>query len=69
MDGLTGLPDALHAIYPQTRIQLCIVHMVRNSTRFVSYKDLKKLCADLKRIYSASSEQAGLEALEAFGTQ
>jgi len=67
MDGLTGFPDALRAIYPQTRIQLCIVHMVRNSTKFVSYKDLKKLCADLKAVYSASSEEAGLSALEDFG--
>ncbi len=63
MDGLTGFPDALRAIYPETRIQLCIVHMVRNSTKFVSYKDLKKLCADLQ----AASEEAGLEALEDFG--
>jgi transposase-like protein len=67
MDGLTGFPDALRAIYPQTRIQLCIVHMVRNSTKFVSWKDLKKLCADLKTVYSANSEEAGLDALEEFG--
>ena len=67
IDGLTGFPDALRAIYPQTRIQLCIVHMVRNSTKFVSYKDLKKLCADLKAVYSANSEEEGLCALEDFG--
>jgi len=67
MDGLTGFPDALRAIYPQTRIQLCIVHMVRNSTKFVSYKDLKKLCVDLKAVYSAHTEEAGLAALEDFG--
>jgi transposase-like protein len=67
MDGLTGFPDALRAVYPQTRIQLCIVHMVRNSTRFVSWKDLKKLCADLKAVYSANTEEAGLDALEDFG--
>jgi len=69
MDGLTGFPDALRAIYPQTRIQLCIVHMVRNSTKFVSYKDLRKLCADLKTIYSANSEEAGRSALEDFGKE
>jgi transposase-like protein len=69
MDGLTGFPDALRAIYPQTRVQLCIVHMVRNSTKFVSYKDLKKLCADLKRVYSAPSEEAGLDALEELGNK
>ena len=53
MDGLTGFPDAVRAVYPDTRVQLCIIHMVRNSTKFVSYKDLKEVCADLKKIYSA----------------
>jgi len=67
MDGLTGFPEALRAIYPQTRVQLCIVHLVRNSTKFVSYKDLKKVCADLKTIYQANTEISGREALEAFG--
>jgi putative transposase len=67
MDGLSGFPDALRAIYPQTRVQLCIVHMVRNSVKFVSYKDLKKLCADLKQVYSAAGEEAGLDALEGLG--
>jgi transposase-like protein len=68
MDGLTGFPEAVRAVYPNTRVQLCIVHMVRNSTRFVSYKDLKKVCADLRAVYSAASEEAGRDALEAFGT-
>jgi len=67
MDGLTGFPEAVRSIYPNTRVQLCIVHMVRNSTKFVSYKDLKKVCADLKAIYSANSEEAGHGALEDFG--
>ena len=67
MDGLTGFPDALRAIYPGTRVQLCIVHMVRNSTKFVSWKDLKKVCADLKAVYSAATEATGREALEDFG--
>jgi transposase-like protein len=67
MDGLTGFPEAVRAVYPDTRVQLCIVHMVRNSTRFVSYKDLKKVCADLKAVYSAASEEAGRKALEDFG--
>ena len=48
-------------------MQVCIVHMVRNSTKFVSYKDLKKICADLKKIYSAATEEAGLDALMGFG--
>jgi putative transposase len=67
MDGLKGFPDALRAVYPETHVQLCIVHMVRNSTRFVSYKDLKQVCADLKKIYSAPDEEAGMGALEDFG--
>jgi transposase-like protein len=67
MDGLTGFPEAVRSVFPNTRIQLCIVHMIRNSTKFVSYKDLKKICADLKLIYSAASEKAGREALEEFG--
>jgi transposase-like protein len=67
MDGLSGFPEAVRAVYPDTRVQLCIVHMVRNSTKFVSYKDLKKVCAGLKAVYSANSEDAGREALEDFG--
>ena len=67
MDGLSGFPEAVHAVFPQTRVQLCIVHMVRNSTKFVSYKDLKKVCADLKAVYSANTEAAGRDALEEFG--
>jgi len=68
-DGLTGFPEAIRAVFPDTRIQLCIVHMVRNSTKYVSYKDLKAVCADLKAIYTAASDAAGREALEDFGTK
>ena len=67
MDGLTGFPDAVKAVFPDTHIQRCIVHMVRNSTKFVSYKDLKAVCRDLKEIYSAPNAEAGSEALEDFG--
>jgi len=67
MDGLTGFPEAVRSVFPNTRVQLCIIHMVRNSTKFVSYKDLKKVCADLKAAYSASTEAAGRDALEDFG--
>jgi len=67
MDGLTGFPDALRSVYPDTRVQLCIVHMIRNSTKFVSWKDLKKVCTDLKSVYSANTETAGKDALEDFG--
>lgn len=67
IDGLKGFPDAINSVYPQTRIQLCIVHMIRNSTRYVSWKDRKIICSDLRKIYSAVTEEAGLEALEDFG--
>ncbi|GMO55613.1 MAG: IS256-like element ISSod18 family transposase [Termitinemataceae bacterium] len=67
MDGLTGFPDAVRAVYPNTRVQRCIVHMVRNSTKFVSYKDLKKICAGLRSIYTAATESAGRASLEDFG--
>ena len=67
MDGLTGFPDAVRAVFPDTHIQHCIVHMVRNSTKFVSYKDLKAVCRDLKEVYSAINAESGHEALERFG--
>ncbi len=61
VDGLVGFPDAIAAVFPDTEVQLCIVHMVRNSTKFVSWKDRKELCADLKTIYgSATADQAEL---------
>ena len=62
VDGLSGFPDAIEAVYPQAKVQLCIVHMVRNSVRYVPYKEKKEVCADLKKIYGAATvEQAGLE--------
>ena len=64
---LTEFPEAVRSVYPNTRVKLCLVHMIRNSVRFVSYKDLKKVCADLKAVYSAHTEAAGLDALEDFG--
>ncbi len=67
MDGLTGFPDAVKAVFPDTHIQHCIVHMIRNSTKFVSYKDLKAVCRDLKAVYSAVNAEAGHDALEEFG--
>ena len=67
MDGLTGFPDAVKAVFPDTHIQHCIVHMIRNSTKFVSYKDLKAVCRDLKEVYSAINAESGHEALEEFG--
>ncbi|WP_150539100.1 IS256 family transposase [Actinobacillus vicugnae] len=66
IDGLKGFPEAINAVYPETKIQLCIVHMVRNSLRFVSWKDYKAVTADLKLVYQASTEAVALEALAAF---
>jgi putative transposase len=68
-DGLSGFPDAIHAAFPQTSVQLCIVHMVRNSLKFVSYKDYKAVTADLKLIYSANDEQQALDALSDFASK
>ncbi len=67
MDGLTGFPEAVKSVFPKTHIQRCIVHMIRSSTKFVSYKDLKAVCRDLKEIYSAINAERGKEALEEFG--
>lgn len=57
VDGLKGFPEAIESVFPHTQVQLCIVHMVRNSTRFVNWKDRKELCKDLKTIYTAATEQ------------
>ena len=67
VDGLTGFDNAIEAVYPQTEIQQCIIHQIRNTTRFVSYKDIKALMADLKRVYAAVDEETALYELEAFG--
>ena len=62
VDGLKGFPEAINSTFPETKIQLCIVHMVRNSMKFVPWKDYKELTADLKRIYQSVTEQeASLE--------
>ena len=65
-DNLTGFSAAIEAVFPQTEIQNCIIHQLRNSTKYVSYKDLKALMADLKKVYAAVDEAAALEALEIF---
>lgn len=66
VDGLTGFPAAIEAVYPQTEIQQCIIHQIRNTTRFVSYKDIKALMADLKKVYAAVDEQTALTELDNF---
>jgi len=63
VDGLTGFPEAIEIVFPQTRVQLCIVHMVRNSLSYVSYKDRKAVAADLKTIYTAATETEAEQAL------
>lgn len=67
VDGLKGLPEAIEAAYPKTQVQLCMVHMVRHSLKYVSWKERKAVAADLKAIYRAATvEQASMN-LEAFG--
>jgi putative transposase len=66
VDGLSGFEDAIKASYPRTEIQRCIVHQIRNSTRYVNYKDRKEFCNDMKEIYTAPNEEAGLLALDRF---
>ena len=55
VDGLKGFPDAINTIYPDTHIQLCIIHMVRTNLKYVSWKDYKAVTADLKKIYSQTT--------------
>jgi len=66
VDGLTGFTEAIEAEYPKTEIQKCIIHQIRNSTKFVSHKDIKALMADLKAVYGAPDEQSALFALDTF---
>lgn len=66
VDGLKGFPDAINSVYPQTHIQLCIIHMVRNSLKYVSWKDYKAVTSELKAVYQASTEESALMALDTF---
>lgn len=63
-DNLTGIKQAIETAYPNTIQQRCIVHMIRNSVKFVSYKDLKEFCKDLKKIYTSKNEKQGYEELQ-----
>jgi putative transposase len=65
-DGLTGFPDAINAVFPQTQVQLCIVHLIRNSLKYVPWKDMKAVSKDLKTIYGAANEEDALTALASF---
>jgi len=65
-DGLTGLPDAVGSAFPATDVQLCVVHQIRNATKFVSYKDRKPFCASMRPIYTAPTVEAAELALNDF---
>jgi len=67
VDGLKGFPDAINTAYPETKVQLCVVHMVRNSLRFVSWKDRKAVAIDLKKIYSSPTVEEAERELVSFG--
>ncbi|QBZ82362.1 IS256 family transposase [Hydrogenovibrio crunogenus] len=69
VDGLTGFPEAINTVYPQADVQLCIVHMVRNSLRYVGYKERKQVANDLKQVYQSVTEEEALLALEQFETK
>lgn len=64
VDGLSGFVEAIHAAYPHTEVQRCVIHQIRASTRYVSYKDIKAFVADLKPIYKATTEESALAALD-----
>jgi len=66
VDGLTGFTNAIEAVYPKTEIQQCIIHQIRNTTKFVSYKDIRELMVDLKKVYAAIDEQKALYELDFF---
>ena len=66
VDGLKGFPEAINAVFPETVVQTCIVHLIRHSMDFASWKDRKAIAAELKAIYRAKDAQAGEAALEAF---
>ena len=65
VDGLPGFKDAIQAVFPSAQIQRCVIHMLRNSFKYINYADLKKFSADFKNVYNAPSESAALDELEA----
>jgi transposase-like protein len=67
VDGLNGFKDVIEQVYPLSIVQRCIVHMIRSSTRFVSDRDIKAVCADLRKVYSSADRQQAEVALDAFG--
>ena len=69
VDGLTGLPEAIETVFPHTQVQLCMVHMVRNSLKYVNFKLRKEVAKDLKAIYSASTADEAEFQLEIFALE
>jgi len=69
VDGLKGFPDAIEAVFPKTQVQLCIVHLIRSSLRYVSWKERRAVARDLKAIYRAPTLEAAEEELEAFSAR
>lgn len=65
-DNLSGFSQAIKSVYPKTEIQKCIIHQIRNSTKYVSYKDIKELMKDLKAVYKAPIEELALSNLDIF---
>ena len=64
VDGLAAFKEAIHSVFPQAEVQRCIIHMLRNSFKYVSYKDIKKFAADFKAVYKAPTEDLALSVLE-----
>lgn len=69
VDGLTGFVEAINTAFPKTEVQRCIIHQIRSSARYVSYRDIKQFTADLKPIYKAPTEEIALAALDEFETK
>ena len=69
VDGLTGFPDAINTVYPKAKVQLCIVHMIRNSMKYVSHKEMKALAADLKQVYTSITVDEAELALDEFSAK
>lgn len=64
VDGLSGFPEAIHASYPETEIQLCIIHQIRNTIKYIASKEQREFMNDLKKVYRAPDEASGYEALQ-----
>jgi len=69
VDGLTGFPEAIEAVFPQTWVQTCLVHQVRSNLRFVPYRDKRAVASDLKRIYTAVDQDAAADELQHFAAK